>query len=167
MDIDSNAPIISPLDFRNALGRFASGLTIITGHVGTEPVGFTCQAFYSVSADPPLVSFSVMETSTSWPRIRETGRFAVNMLAHGQHDVAGSFARSGTDKWAGIDWEASPAGNPLIANTLSWIDCTLYEEHLIGDHYVVIGRIQELSPPRPDEHEHPLVYFKGQFRALS
>jgi 3-hydroxy-9,10-secoandrosta-1,3,5(10)-triene-9,17-dione monooxygenase reductase component len=167
MDIEQTDAEISALDFRTALGRFASGLTIVTGHDGDEPIGFTCQAFYSVSTNPPIVSFSVMETSTSWPRIRDTGKFAVNMLAHGQHEVAGTFARSGTDKWAGVEWAESRAGNPLIEGVLSWIDCTVLEEHHIGDHHVVFGRIQQLSPPRDEEHEVPLVYYKGKYHALA
>ncbi|WP_159500258.1 flavin reductase family protein [Microbacterium sp. 18062] len=151
--------------FRDTLGHYASGITIIGGLEGDEPVGFTCQSFYSVSADPPLVSFSVMTNSTTYPRIRETGKFSVNVLSSGQHAVSNQFARKGTDKWAGIEWAPTAHRNPVIADTLMWLDCDLWAEHEAGDHYIVIGRVLEMSPPEWHKHE-PLLYFKGQYRHL-
>jgi flavin reductase (DIM6/NTAB) family NADH-FMN oxidoreductase RutF len=156
---------IDPRVFRDTLGHYASGITIIGGMEGTDPVGFTCQSFYSVSTEPPLVSFSVMTTSTTYPRIRDTGRFSVNVLAHDQHTVSNQFARKGTDKWAGIDWRPTVSGNPVIAGTLMWLDCDIWAEHEAGDHYIVIGRVNEMSPAEWHKHE-PLLYFKGQYRHL-
>jgi Flavin reductase like domain len=98
--------------FRDIVGRYASGITVITGQDDSGPAVFTCQSFYSVSIDPPLVSFSVMKTSTTYPRIRDTGRFAVNFLSRGQKTVSSQFARKGNDKWANIQWTPSKEGNP-------------------------------------------------------
>jgi 3-hydroxy-9,10-secoandrosta-1,3,5(10)-triene-9,17-dione monooxygenase reductase component len=151
--------------FRNTLGHYASGVTVISGSDAGEPVGFTCQSFYSVSMDPPLVSFSVMRTSTTYPRIQRTGRFAVNVLAHDQHHVSNQFARKGTDKWAGIPWTASATGNPLIDDTTMWLDCELWSEHEAGDHLIVIGRVLDMSPEEWHRAE-PLVFFKGAYRHL-
>ncbi|WOQ69378.1 flavin reductase family protein [Microbacterium limosum] len=151
--------------FRDALGHYASGLTVVTGTDEGEPVGFTCQSFSSVSIDPPLVMFSVMRTSTSYPRIAATGRFAVNVLAHDQHALSSRFARSGTDKWSGVLWRPSPGGNPLIDDTLLWVDCDLWAEHEAGDHLIVIGRVRELSPLAADGRG-PLVFFRGAYRHL-
>ena len=108
----------SPRQFRDTLGHYASGITIVSGIDDGEPIGFTCQSFFSVSIEPPLISFSVMKTSTTYPRIAATGRFAVNVLAHDQHTIANQFARSGTDKWAGVAWNPAASGNPIIADTL-------------------------------------------------
>ena len=121
------APIDARL-FRDTLGHYASGITVISGLEADEPVGFTCQSFYSVSIDPPLVSFSVMLTSTTYPRIKQSGRFAVNVLAHDQLHVSNQFARKGTDKWAGIEWSPAASGNPVIQDTLMWVDCELWNE---------------------------------------
>ncbi|PPF78257.1 flavin reductase [Subtercola sp. Z020] len=156
---------IDPRAFRNTLGHYASGITIIGGLEGDEPVGFTCQSFYSVSTEPPLVSFSVMVNSTTYPRIRETGKFSVNVLSHEQHEISNQFARKGTDKWAGIEWAATANHNPVIADTLMWLDCDIYAEYEAGDHYIVIGRVNEMSSA--DWHtRQPLLYFKGQYRHL-
>ena len=150
---------------RDTLGHFASGVTIISGIDDAGPIGFTCQSFYSVSMDPPLISFSVMTTSTTYPRIRETGRFAVSVLSHHQHGVSSQFARKGADKWAGIPWEQTAAGNPVIEDSLAWLDCEIWAEHEAGDHQIVIGRVLETSPARGHRHE-PLLFFKGAYRHL-
>jgi len=158
-------PAFDPRVFRDTLGHYASGITIISGIDEQGPVGFTCQAFYSVSAEPPLVSFSVMTNSTSYPRVRETGKFAVNVLSHRQHTVSNQFARKGTNKWAGIEWTPTVAGNPVITDTLMWLDCEIWAEHEAGDHLIVIGRVNEMSQAESHKHE-PLLYFKGQYRQL-
>jgi 3-hydroxy-9,10-secoandrosta-1,3,5(10)-triene-9,17-dione monooxygenase reductase component len=150
---------------RDALGHFASGVTVISGVDDEGPVGFTCQSFYSVSMDPPLVSFSVMKTSTTYPRIRDTGRFAVNVLSRDQHDVSSQFARKGADKWAGVSWEPTTSGNPAILDSLMWIDCEIWAEHEAGDHLIVIGRVVETSPVEWHRSE-PLLFFKGAYRHL-
>lgn len=102
---------IEPSTFRQALGHYASGITVITSHHEGEPIGFTCQSFYSVSMSPPLVSFSVMSSSASYPKIRQAGRFTVNILSGEQVGISNQFARRGANKWQGVEWQASPLGN--------------------------------------------------------
>jgi flavin reductase (DIM6/NTAB) family NADH-FMN oxidoreductase RutF len=157
---------IDPRIFRDTLGHYASGVTVVTGVAEGAPVGFTCQSFYSVSTEPPLVSISVMNTSTSYPRIRPSGRFAVNILAHDQHEISSRFARSGTDKWAGLERGATSSGNPLISGALMWLDCSVYAEHEAGDHTIVLGRVEEMSPIDRETGE-PLIFFKGRYRRLT
>jgi len=151
--------------FRDVLGHYASGITIIAGHDDHEPLGFTCQSFYSVSVVPPLISFSVMTTSSTYPRMRETGKFSVNILSDSQQAISDQFARKGADKWAGIDWKMTAAQNPVIAGTLTWLDCRIVAEHEVGDHFIVIGQVNAMSPR--DWHDGaPLLYFKGKYRHL-
>lgn len=149
--------------FRDTVGHYASGITIITGHDSQGPIGFTCQSFYSVSVDPPLVSFSVMKTSTTYPRIRDTGTFAVNILAAGQETVSNQFARRGTDKWTGISWRSTRRNSPVLDGSLAWLDCTVYAEHDAGDHIIVVGHVTELGAPQARQPD-PLIYYKGQYR---
>ncbi len=161
----AHGPAFDARVFRDTLGHYASGITIISGIDEEGPIGFTCQSFYSVSTEPPLVSFSVMTNSTTYPGVRDTGSFVVNVLAHDPHTVSNQFARKGTDKWAGIDWTPTASGNPVIADTLMWLDCDIWAEHEAGDHYIVIGRVNEMSPASWHKEE-PLLYFKGQYRHL-
>ncbi|UVA80299.1 flavin reductase family protein [Pandoraea commovens] len=160
------SPAIEPLRFREALGHYASGITIITSHIDDEPLGFTCQSFYSVSTNPPLVSFSVMATSASYPKIRQAGRFAVNILSGEQAEISNQFARRGTDKWHGVDWQTSPLGNPIIPGSLHWLDCEIYAEHAAGDHVIVIGEVKALDVQDAAANQ-PLLYFKGQYRNIA
>ena len=157
---------IEPLSFREALGHYASGITVITSHHDDEPIGFTCQSFYSVSMSPPLVSFSVMSSSASYPKIRQAGRFAVNILSGEQVRISNQFARRGTDKWHGVEWQTSPLGNPIIAGSLHWLDCEIHAEHAAGDHLIVIGEVKALNLQEAAATQ-PLLYFKGQYCNLA
>ncbi|PRE45477.1 flavin reductase [Burkholderia multivorans] len=163
MSLPSTA--IEPLSFRKALGHYASGITVITSHIHGEPIGFTCQSFHSVSMSPPLVSFSVMASSASYPKIRQAGRFAVNILSDEQVRISDQFARRGSDKWHGIERQESPLGNPVIVGSLHWLDCEIYAEHVAGDHLIVIGEVKALN--LQEAAAQPLLYFKGQYRNIA
>lgn len=157
---------IAPAHFREALGHYASGITVISSLVDGHPVGFTCQSFHSVSMSPPLVSFSVMASSASYPKIRQAGSFAVNILSADQINVSNKFAQRGLDKWQDTDWQTSALGNPFIAGCLYWIDCDIYAEHVAGDHLIVIGHVKQFHSLQTTAAQ-PLIYFKGQYCGLS
>ena len=149
-------------DFRRTLGHFASGVTIVTGSHGGGQVGLTCQSFFAVSLDPPLVAFSPAKTSHSYPRIRAAGAFCVNILAEAQQDLGRVFSRSGADKWADVRWTAGVTGSPILDGVLAWVDCDLEAEHEAGDHWLVLGRVRALQG---SDHR-PLVYFRSAFERL-
>lgn len=156
---------INSVNFREALGHYASGITIISSCIDDEPIGFTCQSFYSVSMEPPLVSFSVMASSYSYPKIRRAGRFAVNILAGDQATISHQFAKRGADKWQGVKWAESPLGNPLIVDNLHWLDCEIQAEYAVGDHLIVIGEVKALKV-QAETAKQPLLYYKGQYATL-
>lgn len=162
----SSLSSIDSRSLRHALSRFASGITVITGIADHAPTGFTCQSFYSVSLNPPLISFCVMKTSKSWPSIRSSRNFTVNVLSEEQQAVSDVFAKSGGDKWKHVHWVSSASGKAILAETLMWLDCSLHSEHEFGDHFMVIGKVNEMSPIDWDRHRNPLIYFKGQYRQL-
>jgi len=157
---------IEPSSFRTALGHYASGITVITSQIDGEPIGFTCQSFYSVSMHPPLISFSVMTSSASYPKIRQAGRFVVNILSDEQINISNQFAQRGTDKWQGVEWQESPLGNPIIVGSLLWLDCEIYAEHTAGDHLIVIGEVKSLNAHNAAATK-PLLYFKGSYCNLA
>ncbi|MFC3999293.1 flavin reductase family protein [Nocardiopsis sediminis] len=155
---------VDPAHFRDVLGRFCSGITAVTADVDGRPVGLTCQSFMSMSLEPPLVAFAPAITSTSYPSIRETGRFAASVLAESQVQVALSFARSGGDKFADVPWHRGVTGAPLLDGAVAHIECELADEYRVGDHLLVVGKVVALSG-HPDAA--PLLYFQGSFAALS
>ncbi|MEJ2871821.1 flavin reductase family protein [Actinomycetospora sp. OC33-EN08] len=148
-----------PTTMRSVLGHFPSGVTIVTGLVDGEPAGFTCQSFSSLSLDPPLVLILPGRNSSSWPRIEGTGRFCVNVLAQDQGGLSTQFAKSGTDKFAGVGWTSSPSGSPILDGATAWIDCTLHASHDGGDHLIVIGAVQDLATAELP----PLVFHRGAY----
>ena len=159
--------MIDSTNFRRALGRYASGITVVSGMSGGEPVGFTCQSFHSVSLRPPLILLSVMQGSSSWPKIRDSRTFCVNVLAQEQRHISDGFARSGSDKWAGVEWSSTVAGNPVIDGVLAWFDCDLYAEHAAGDHIIVVGKVRDFVESEEKNSGQPLLYFKGQYGKLA
>ena len=108
------------------------------------------------------MSFSVMATSASYPRIRQAGRFAVNILSAEQTRISNQFARRGTNKWHGVEWQHSALGNPIIADSLHWLDCEIHAEYAAGDHLIVIGEVKALNLQDAAATQ-PLLYFKGQY----
>ena len=152
--------------FRDALGNFASGITIVASIDNDEPVGFTCQSFISVSVSPPLVSFCVMNSSTSWPRIRSIGRFSINILSAEQVEVSKAFGRKSPDRWSSASWHLSPSGNPVLEDTLLCLDCSLNDEHIAGDHWLVIANVHSILAESVIESG-PLLFYRGAYRNLS
>jgi 3-hydroxy-9,10-secoandrosta-1,3,5(10)-triene-9,17-dione monooxygenase reductase component len=154
-----------PATLRRVLGNFCTGVVVVTAFDAGEPVGMTCQSFCSLSLDPPLVLFSASHTSTSWPRIRSAGHFAVNILASGQRDVSRVFAVSGSDKFSAVSWSAGLLGAPLLDGCVASIECLLESVHPGGDHDIVVGAVHAL---REEPTQVPLLFFRsgyGRFEA--
>jgi 3-hydroxy-9,10-secoandrosta-1,3,5(10)-triene-9,17-dione monooxygenase reductase component len=145
--------------FREVMGHFATGVTIITAMEDAGPVGFTCQAFASLSLEPPLVALAPGKSSTSWPRIAEAGSFCVNILAEDQEALGRDFAVSGGNKFAGVGWRIAGNGAPVLDGVLAWLECALVVTHDAGDHELVIGAVQDMGVTRG----RPLVYYRGGF----
>ena len=167
---------IDPRTFRHVLGQFCTGITIITTVHDDVPVGFACQSFAALSLEPPLVLFCPTKLSRSWQAIEASGRFCVNVLHEKQKDVSARFGSKEPDKFAGIDWNPSPLGSPVIDGTLAHIDCTVASVHDGGDHFVVFGAVQSLSDGAGDErsrgeHRHarkprPLLFYRGDYTGI-
>ncbi|WP_327713418.1 flavin reductase family protein [Streptomyces sp. NBC_00464] len=163
-----------PLDrgeFRRVLGHFASGVTVVTAHDPADPdgpAGFACQSFASLSLDPPLVTFMVARTSTTWPRIARAGAFCVNILGADQGALCRGFAVSGADKFAGVAHSPAPAtGSPLLDAVPAWVDCRIQAVHTGGDHLIVVGRVEALGATADGDGEGPLLFHRGVFGRFS
>ncbi|MBF6451131.1 flavin reductase family protein [Nocardia elegans] len=151
-------------DYKAVLGHFCSGVTVITAMGSDGPVGFSCQSFSSLSLDPPLICFCPARTSSTWPLIRESGLFCVNILAAHQLALCRQFAMSGADKFAGVSWDPASNGAPRLAGSIAWLTCSLEREVDGGDHTIVIGRVTdaEIHQAQP-----PLLFHRSAFRQLA
>ncbi|HVC68502.1 MAG TPA: flavin reductase family protein [Acidimicrobiales bacterium] len=170
MTVDDGTPVGPPAfgtdRFKDALSRFATGVTIVSGIDvdGGEPVGFTCQSFVSLSIDPPFVAVAPARTSTSWPRIARSGAFCVNVLSEDQEELCRGFAVSGGPKFEGVVWHPAPAtGAPVIDGSLAWVDCRVELVHDAGDHELIVGRVLDLGV----EAGSPLLFFRSRFATVS
>ena len=143
------------------LGHFPTGVTVVTSMTGDGPVGLAVGSFTSVSLDPPLVAFCPGVTSSSWPRIRDAGAFCVNVLAEDQEHVCRVFAGKADDKFEGLGWKpAAGTGAPILESVLAWIDCRIAAVHEAGDHWIVLGEVQDLDVGR---EAGPLVFYRGGY----
>lgn len=151
-------------EFRAALGRFASGVTVVTSRdaAGVDH-GITVSAFSSVSLDPPLVLICIEKTAGSHHVFIESKRFAVNILTAAQQDVSDRFAFRLEDKFEGIGLTRGEGGVPLISDCLAHIECSVVNEFEGGDHTIFVGRIENI---RTTDGE-PLIYWIGRYREIA
>jgi flavin reductase (DIM6/NTAB) family NADH-FMN oxidoreductase RutF len=150
--------------FRDALGCFATGVTIITAmDADSNPIGLTANSFTSVSLDPPLLLVCVANNASSAPILQAAERFAVNVLQIGQQPTSNRFAGKGEDRFANTPWEVGEFGTPVLTGSLSSFECARDAVHEGGDHFILVGRVlKAMFEPRRD----PLLYFRGKYRRL-
>jgi 3-hydroxy-9,10-secoandrosta-1,3,5(10)-triene-9,17-dione monooxygenase reductase component len=146
--------------FRQVLGHFCTGVTVITTVDGDGPAGFTCQSLAAVSLDPPLVLFCPGRSSATWPRIERAGHFCANVLADDQRELARVFAGRGAGKFDGVGWSPSASGAPVLDGALAWVTATVQDVHEAGDHYVVTGLVTGLRACRSWP---PLLFYRGRY----
>ncbi|MBE1491819.1 flavin reductase family protein [Plantactinospora soyae] len=159
---------LTPIDatrFRSLLRRQAAAVTVVTA-AGQPPVGFTATSFTSVSLHPPLVSFCLSRTSSSWPTVADTGHVGVHLLAQGQHEVARTFATSGIDRFAAHpQWRLGPYDVPLLDGPVAWLVCRVVERVVAGDHAIVLA--EPLVGGHGGDDDAPLLYHMGRYASLA
>ncbi len=148
-------------EFRNALGNFATGVTIVTARSQTgEALGLTANSFNSVSLDPPLVLFSLNRQAYSLRSFEEAGNFAINVLRDDQQDISQVFAQALSDKFQGLAFETWESGAPIFSHALAVFDCATHAVHDGGDHLIFVGRVLRFMH---DPEGKPLLYFRGNY----
>jgi flavin reductase (DIM6/NTAB) family NADH-FMN oxidoreductase RutF len=151
-------PEDDPRAFRTALGRFATGVAVVTAMGPEGPTGFTANSFAAVSLDPPLVLWSPARASTRFPIFEAAEEFAIHVLRDRDHALSARFHRGGAG-FAGLDHELTAEGVPVLPDTLARFDCTRHATHDGGDHLVIIGRVRRAVAGDGA----PLVFALGQF----
>lgn len=148
------------LEFRNALGSFATGVTIATTRDSAgDPVGVTASSFNSVSLDPPLVLWSLAKSSHSRAAFCESGHFAVHVLAASQEELSNKFARSGEDKFDSVDWCEGELGSPVFDQHAALFQCKTRHQYEGGDHIILVGEVVDFEA----REEAPLLFHGGSY----
>ena len=157
---------IDTREFRNALGCFATGITVITAlDESKAPVGLTANSFTSLSLDPPLVLFCVDRTIKSFQAMHANRHFAVNILREDQERLSRQFAKSGAEKWNGVEFESWETGCPIIAGCVANLECDVEEMFEGGDHVIIVGKVRRMKfDAAPDCR--PLLFYRGKYGAI-
>jgi 4-nitrophenol 2-monooxygenase / 4-nitrocatechol 4-monooxygenase, reductase component len=150
-------------EFRNVIGHFLSGVTVVTTTLDGERFGTTASAMTSLCLEPPMVVLCLNLTSSTGQVVLAAGRFALNILDEEGGPVAMRFATKGSDKFAGIETTLSTTGLPLLPSSLAWVEAEVSETVTVGTHTVFVARVlgAEARTGRP------LAYFRGGFGRLA
>ena len=152
-------------DFRKVLGKYPTGVTLVSSKDDQGPFAMVIGSFGSVSLDPPLVQFMPAKESGTWLRIKKTGRYCVNVLGEHQLDLSNSFFNKDKDPFEAIHWSESTLGSPIIEGCVAWIDCLIGDVHEAGDHYIVIGEVKAIGASVKDEG--PLLFLGGAYGSFN
>jgi 3-hydroxy-9,10-secoandrosta-1,3,5(10)-triene-9,17-dione monooxygenase reductase component len=164
--VEESSAGLSASEFRQAMGHFATGVTVVTSvGDGGEPVGTTASAVTSLSLDPPLVLVCFDRASVTLQAIRVHGAFVVNVLAAPQRHLSANFARRGlAAAWDGVRHRPGPTGSPRLDGVLAALECTVENRLPGGDHEIVVGRVHHVEIS--DDGAAPLVYWRGSYVSL-
>ncbi len=153
-------------EFKAAVGKYPTGVTVISTKYNNKFYGFTANSFTSVSLDPALISFCLNVKASSFDAFFKTKNFAINILSTNQADIAIRFASSATNKFQNIDFIENSSNTPLISNVLSSIECENYKCIECGDHYIFIGKVLKVQINSEVSIKDPLIYYGKSYREL-
>jgi flavin reductase (DIM6/NTAB) family NADH-FMN oxidoreductase RutF len=153
---------LTPDEFRDVIGSFATGVTVITTVHDGKAYGTTASAVTSLSLEPPMILVCMNKESSTGRAMAEAGRFAVNILGEGQADLAIRFARKAPDKFDGVATTPGDAGEPLLAEALGTLECRVVDQTTGGTHVVFFGEVDRASA----REGAPLAYFRGRYGRL-
>lgn len=158
---------VTEKEFRDAMGRFASGVTVVTGILpDSRPAGVTASAFISVSLNPPLVSICLDKVTACLDAFTRGTHFAIHILNEDQKDLSDHFAQRSLEKFAAIDYRIGAGGCPILAGCLAVIECVRTAVHDAGDHFLIIGRVENLDTAAAAAGA-PLLHFRGAYHRLA
>jgi flavin reductase (DIM6/NTAB) family NADH-FMN oxidoreductase RutF len=156
---------VEQAEFRQVMGHFATGVTIITTHDGRGQLfGLTANAVCSVSLEPPLVLVCVDKVAESYPALSSSGCFTINLLAESQEALSRRFAKSGGDKFSGVGYRICDNGAAVLDDVIAHLACAVRHRFEAGDHTIFVGEVTQLAV---SSEENPLLFFRGGYRNLS
>lgn len=149
-------------ELRQCLGKFATGVTVVTCDGSAGPCGITANSFSSVSLQPPLLLWNIAKVSNSLQAYLDAEHFAINILSAGQRALSSHFAQSDHTLWDNIDYNRSTNKVPLLPDTVACFECRTHQIHDCGDHFIIVGEIESFR----SSNDEPLVFYGGQYAAL-
>ena len=152
-------------EFRHALGKFATGITVVTTHGrDQQAVGITVNSFTSVSLDPPLVLWCLDLGANTYEDFANCKDFAIHVLHEEQENVSRIFAENDSDKFSSLEWHQGELGSPVLTDCSVCLQCSTYEIYPGGDHIIILGRVEIIESFKNTQ---PLIYHGGTYRCLN
>ena len=160
---DNATSSLDPMALRNALGSFATGITVVTA-IGKDGqrVGMTANSFNSVSLTPALVLWSIDKASNCFDDFIQAEHYAIHILSADQQAISDQFAKSGGDKFAGIHCFENSAGVPILSKCSAYFECNTEHQYDGGDHIILVGRVSNFV----DSGTEPLIFYRGEYKKL-
>src|ERR1700754_4689361 len=163
----AKSPNFDPTAVSAALGRFATGVTVITTRAESgQLIGITASSFNSVSLNPPLVLWSLATRSASMPVFRANSHYVVNVLAASQLELCKRFATVKGDRFEGVSHAEGDTGMPVLDGALAWFECHNRSRYEEGDHVIFVGEVERCGMRDDAEQAGPLVFQNGEFHTL-
>jgi flavin reductase (DIM6/NTAB) family NADH-FMN oxidoreductase RutF len=157
---------MDPRELRNAFGLFPTGVAIVTAFSGSERIGMTVSSFNTVSLDPPLILFSILNSAKTFSQWMAAEEFCVNFLGEEQSELSNRFARPLTDKWKDVGWDRGQSCNvPVLDGCPANFECSTWERYPGGDHTIIVGRIAYYRQENGNDRR-PLVFCGGKYRKI-
>ncbi|MEF2978067.1 flavin reductase family protein [Subtercola sp. YIM 133946] len=162
-DAKNGPAAIDPLQFRRVLSHLPTGVTVVTAHGESGPIGMAANSVTSVSLEPPLILICPAKSSSTWPKIQQAGSFCVNIMARHHESVTRQFAARDADRFVGVGYTNRPTG-PALSDAVAWIECVQENEYDAGDHTIVVARVVAMEAATGGD---PLVFFRGSYGSFS
>lgn len=168
--------VIDPRELRNALGAFATGVTIVTtiandecdaGQGKPSPVAMTANSFSSVSLEPPLILWSLARSAQSFAAFEQAEHFAVHILHSGQQGLSNICATKNADKFSEISWHPGINGVPIFDDYNTCFQCSVESKVDGGDHLIILGRVCAFDNKERETHSTPLLFYQGQYKNIA
>jgi 3-hydroxy-9,10-secoandrosta-1,3,5(10)-triene-9,17-dione monooxygenase reductase component len=156
----ADAKFVAAEEMRSVLSYYPTGVAIVTSLHDEQPAGFVVGTFTSISLEPPLVGFFVTSTSSTFSVIREAGVFCCNVLGSDHATLSTKFSSRSSERFVDVEWRAGRTGSPILKEAVAWIDCTVFDTHEVGDHFLVVGEVVDL---RAAHNVTPLVFHRGRY----
>lgn len=156
-------PTLDQRTLRQAFGAFPSGVVAVAASVKGQLTGIAASSFTSISIDPPLVSFSIADSSSTWPLLREADHLGISVLADHHDDICRQLAGPREERFDGLPFAVTEGGAVLLSEAVATFDVTVHDEIEAGDHTIVLLRIHGVGT---GDGQHPLVFHKSGFAKL-
>jgi len=161
--LETSPAAVDAESFRRTLGHFPTGLAVITAVYEGEPVGMIANSFTAVSLEPPLVLFCPAHSSTTWPKIKASGGYSVNILSEESDLICTHFTSSGKRHLEGLSHGMTERGRPVLDDAITWLDCRIRHEYPGGDHAISVAEVEDMGAPGGA----PMVFFQSAYQRLN